>query len=107
LIREHTEELHLDGGVDHRRVPAERHATWFVGDDHQSFVELFDALNGELHGSTEYHQSTLTIHGHRLQAQRLNGTLAWFSFHELCEKPRSAQSSWKLNQASVPFNRWA
>lgn len=91
LIRAHTEAFCLDGGVDYRRREAVPHPTWFVGEDEGAFAVLFDALNADLQDSSEFDTRPLLIQGHPLQPLRRHGSLAWFSFAELCEKPRSAR----------------
>lgn len=82
--------------IDYRRLQAERHPTWLVSEDNDSFAALFDLLNAELQRSSFYDTAALTIQGHDLQPLRRHGTLAWFSFAELCEKPRSARDYLQL-----------
>lgn len=96
LIKAHTEEVHLASHDDYRRLHPAAHPTWFTGDE-QQFAALFDQLNVEQdHGS--YSEAAVEIHGHSLQPLRQHGTLAWFSFNELCEKPRSARDYIALGQ---------
>lgn len=96
LIKAHTEEVHLASSEDYRRLQHAEHPTWFVGAT-QDFAALFDQLNVEQQ-CTGYSSDVLHIHGHALQPLRQCGQLAWFSFHELCEKPRSARDYITLGQ---------
>lgn len=90
LIKAHTEELHLAGKQDYRRLKGDDHPTWFVGAE-QDFAALFDQINAETQQVSTYSSETLDINHHRLHALRHHRQLAWFSFHELCERPRSAK----------------
>jgi cell division protein ZapE len=96
LIKAHTEEVHLASSEDYRRLQHAAHPTWFVGES-LDFAGLFDQLNVEQQ-CTGYSSDVLHIHGHSLQPTRQCGQLAWFTFHELCEKPRSARDYITLGQ---------
>jgi len=96
LIKAHTEEVHLASSEDYRRLQHAEHPTWFVGGS-LDFAALFDQLNVEQQ-CTGYSSDVLRIHGHSLQPVRQCGQLAWFSFDELCEKPRSARDYITLGQ---------
>ena len=97
LIKAHSEELHLAGKEDYRRLKGHDHPTWFVGAA-QDFAVLFDQLNAEVQQSTHFSSEPLVINHHRLLALRHHERLAWFSFHELCERPRSAKDYIALGQ---------
>ncbi|MGA0805496.1 MAG: cell division protein ZapE [Pseudohongiellaceae bacterium] len=97
LIKAHTEEVHLASSEDYRRLHAAEHPTWFTGDG-QQLTALFDQLNLELQHSTAFTAESVAIHGHLLQPLRRHGQLAWFSFGELCERPRSARDYIALGQ---------
>lgn len=97
LIKAHTEEVHLASSEDYRRLHAPEHPTWFVGEQEQ-LAALFDQLNLELQQSTAFSAEVVAIHGHSLQPVRRHGQLAWFSFAELCGKPRSARDYIALGQ---------
>jgi len=90
LIKAHTEELHLAGKEDYRKLKGDDHPTWFVGNA-QDFAALFDQINGAVQQSSHYSTDTLNINHHVLRPFRHQGQLAWFSFAELCERPRSAK----------------
>ena len=97
LIKAHTEEVHLASSEDYRRLHQPEHPTWFTGAD-QQLAALFDQLNRELQHSSAFTDAAVSIHGHSLQPLRRHAQLAWFSFAELCEKPRSARDYIALGQ---------
>lgn len=90
VIKANTEELHLQSEQDYRRLQEGVHRTWFVAGE-VDFGELFDTLNETLHGSSTYDTNPLEVHGHSLKPVRHHDQLVWFTFEELCEKPRSAK----------------
>jgi cell division protein ZapE len=88
LIKEHTEVLHLDSGIDYRLRVLERSATWFDASsaEHTAALEqLFVDIAGE-QGSSN---SILALNHRRLHAHRHAGDVVWFTFKELCDGPRS------------------
>jgi cell division protein ZapE len=97
LIKAHTEEVHLASQQDYRRLQQEDHPTWFVGKE-QDFAALFDQLNLQHQHSSSYNSEALSIHEHLLQPLRQHQQLAWFSFAELCERPRAARDYIALGQ---------
>ena len=97
LIKQHCEELHLASTHDYRRMHKDEHRTWFVRDE-LNFAELFDQLNQEKQHSTDFSTAAFEIQQHKLQPLRFHQQLAWFNFHELCEKPRSAKDYLTLGQ---------
>lgn len=90
LIKTHTEEVHLASMEDYRRLQQKEHPTWFVGVE-QDFAALFAELNLECQQCSDYSLEPLVIHQHLLLPVRHHSQLAWFSFAELCERPRSAK----------------
>lgn len=97
LIKAHTQELYLASKEDYRKRKGDDHPTWHVGNAAQVAV-LFDTLNAELQQSSDFSTAPLDIHQHRLQPVRYHRSLAWFSFAELCERPRSARDYIALGQ---------
>jgi cell division protein ZapE len=88
LIKEHTEVLHLDSGIDYRLRVLERSATWFdtSSAEHTAALEqLFVDIAGE-QGSPN---SILALNHRRLHAHRQAADVVWFTFKELCDGPRS------------------
>jgi cell division protein ZapE len=88
LLERHTEVLHLDGAVDYR-LQQLRKASIYVDsqapDAHGTLEATFAAVAGE----PGLPDSTLTIEHRRLRTVREADDVAWFTFHELCEGPRS------------------
>lgn len=97
LIKAHTEELHLASSEDYRRMQKDDHPTWFVGEE-RDFALLFDSFNEDQQQSSQHSDAAIEIHGHQLQPFRHHAQLAWISFAELCEKPRSAKDYIALGQ---------
>lgn len=97
LIRAHTEEVELSGNRDWRKLHAQDHPTWLLGDE-TAMAACFDSLNLELQRSSHWHNEALEINGHSLQPLRRHDALLWFDFKELCEKPRSARDYIALAQ---------
>ncbi|MDR0782059.1 MAG: AFG1 family ATPase [Pseudomonadales bacterium] len=102
IIKANTEELHLASVQDYRSMQEGVHRTWFVAGE-QDFAALFDTLNHALHGSSAFTSTALDIHGHRFHPLRQQGQLVWFTFNELCEKPRSAKDYIALAQRFKQF----
>ncbi|MES2625367.1 MAG: cell division protein ZapE [Pseudomonadota bacterium] len=90
LLKAHTEEVHLQSVEDYRRLHQDDHPTWYTGSE-QDFATLFDELNLAIHEHSDYSVEPLFIHGHVLKPVRYSDSLGWFSFAELCERPRSAK----------------
>jgi cell division protein ZapE len=102
LIRANTEELHLASNQDYRKLQVGEHQTWFEPGE-RDFAALFNELNQQLHQSQQFDTAALAVQEHGLQAQRYAQSLAWFSFAELCEKPRSARDYLQLAQRFKVF----
>jgi cell division protein ZapE len=90
VIKANTDELHLQSEQDYRQLQQGVHRTWFV-EGEQDFEALFDVINAAQQESAQFATSALEVHGHRFQPVRHHEQLVWFSFDELCEKPRSAK----------------
>jgi cell division protein ZapE len=88
LLKEHTEVLHMASGADYRLRMLERATTWFDtrASDHETKLR---ALFVEIAGEDGREDSTLTINHRRLHARRQADDAIWFTFHELCDGPRS------------------
>lgn len=90
LIQAHTEELHLASSEDYRRLQPDDHATWFV-EGEKDLGSVFDSINLQWQQATDYSVAPLSVQQHVLQPVRHHRQLAWFTFAELCERPRSAR----------------
>ncbi len=97
LIKAHTQELHLASVEDYRKQKGDDHPTWYVGEE-LPFATLFDQLNAEVQNDSAFSTDLLDVNHHQLQPLRHRGQLAWFSFSELCERPRSAKDFIALGQ---------
>jgi cell division protein ZapE len=87
LLKEHTQVLHMDGGLDYRLRMLEKASTWFdaaKADCAAQLDKLFEAIAGE----TGTINATLTLNHRRLHAHRLAEDVVWFEFKELCDGPR-------------------
>lgn len=90
LLEEHTEVVHIGGDTDYRLRALEQAGTYHVG-----VGELTDEkLKKEFHALTglERHQGdhSMTINGRDLPVVMWDDGIAWFTFKEMCESPRSA-----------------
>jgi cell division protein ZapE len=102
IIKANTEELHLASAQDYRGLQEGVHRTWFV-EGEQDFGELFDMLNLELQSSAAFETTPLEVQGHRFQPLRHHEQMVWFTFDELCEKPRSAKDYIELGKRFKQF----
>jgi cell division protein ZapE len=97
LIKANTEELHLASEVDYRKLQAGQHTTWFVHGE-QDFAQMFSELQQQLHPNAHVDAGALLINHHQFQPTRYCEQLVWFSFDELCNRPRSAHDYIRLGQ---------
>ncbi|HEY4369189.1 MAG TPA: cell division protein ZapE [Steroidobacteraceae bacterium] len=87
LLKEHTQVVNMDCGVDYRLRVLERASTWFDCTDAATpprLEQLFEAVAGEAGVAN----STLTLNHRRLTARRVAADVVWFDFKELCDGPR-------------------
>lgn len=88
LVKQHTEVVNLDGGVDYRLRTLEQAELFHFPLDAESDVSLqksFDSLAHEA-GS---HSLELDINGRKLRAVNHADDVVWFGFRTLCDGPRS------------------
>lgn len=90
LLEKHTEVVHVGGDTDYRLRALEQAGTYHVGGG-----ELTDEkLRKEFHALTgiERHQGdpSMTINGRQIPVVMWDDGIAWFTFAEMCESPRSA-----------------
>jgi cell division protein ZapE len=86
LLKEHTQVVNMDAGVDYRLRVLERASTWFDCTDDKTagrLEQLFEAVAGEPGKS----HVTLTLNHRRLNTRRIVGDVVWFDFKELCDGP--------------------
>jgi cell division protein ZapE len=86
-LKENTQVVNLDSGVDYRLRMLERATTWLDAKEPKTSTtlpELFEAIAGEP-GKPD---SQLTLNHRRLTAKRQADDVVWFEFRELCDGPR-------------------
>ncbi|MBB6094415.1 cell division protein ZapE [Povalibacter uvarum] len=87
LLKEHTQVVQIDKGVDFRLRALESAPTAFAAGDAGtpgSMTQLFEQVAGEA-GTPN---ATLTLNHRRLHPKRLAEDVVWFDFKELCDGPR-------------------
>jgi cell division protein ZapE len=97
LIEQHTEVLHVGGGTDYRLRLLERSPIYHHPLDEaaeQGLEAAFERMAGgvELPGK-------LLINQRRFTARRRSAGIIWFSFAELCQKPRGANDYIEIARA--------
>lgn len=90
LIKQHTEVINVDGGVDHRLRALEQAELYHSPLDataDQSLMESFKSLVpcvGEI-----THDVSIDVEGRKIEARYLAEDVVWFDFVALCDGPRS------------------
>lgn len=90
LIKQHTEVVNVDGGVDYRLRALEQAELYHypLGEKaDQSLQHSFSSLNPD-----EQHvlrDEPLEVEGRDIRARCVSDDVAWFDFKELCDGPRS------------------
>lgn len=90
LLKEHTEIVNVDSGVDYRLRALEQAELfhWPLGPEAEASLEKsFKSLLPEHCGIEE--NETLMIENRPIVARRVGDDVAWFDFRELCDGPRS------------------
>ena len=89
LIKQYTEVINVDGGIDHRLRLLEKTDTWYdanqpdtAGKFHQRFLEL-----APCEGSSD---TVLHINYRTIPAVKVADDVAWFDFNALCDGPRAS-----------------
>jgi cell division protein ZapE len=89
LIEQHTRVLHVGGDMDYRTRALEQAGTWHLGRGEltdEKLAKEFHALTG-----IERHQGArhLLVSNRELPVVMWDDGIAWFTFQQLCEEPRS------------------
>ncbi|MDO3388334.1 cell division protein ZapE [Gilvimarinus sp. SDUM040013] len=90
LLEKHTQIVNVDGGVDYRLRALEQAELYYspLGAEAQDGLEqAFKRLCPP--GAEVRHEQRLEVEGRYLMALRLADDVAWFSFAQLCDGPRS------------------
>jgi len=96
LVERHTEVLTLDGDEDYRLTLLQQGGTSLVGGNvtqaHLWLEEHFAALTGAVPAKS----GRLNLAGRELHTVALSDGVVWFTFEELCLRPRSASDYLEL-----------
>jgi len=86
LLKENTEVLNLDSGIDYRLRLLDHAATWFETSpsNETTLEQYFTAVAGEP-GTVH---STLALNHRKLKTKRQAANAVWFDFNEICDGPR-------------------
>ncbi len=88
LIKQTTQVIHLNGGIDHRSVlVSSKHASRI---DESEVIKLEEKMH-QLAGDTLKHKHVLNIHNRPIQTIACGEDVVWFDFDVLCHSPRAAQ----------------
>lgn len=90
LLKQHTDVLNVDGGVDYRLRVLERAEIYHCPLDrgaNESLMNSFMQLAPDLETITEGEK--IEIEGRYLETVRCDDDIVWFEFSELCDGPRS------------------
>jgi len=86
LLNQHTEVVHLDGGVDYRLRLLEKAGTYLCpdnGDASDRLAFFFDeSASSEIRSNPK-----LDINGRKIPARKCAKGIAWFRFVEICDGP--------------------
>lgn len=89
LIKENTQILNIDSGIDYRLRHLEHARTWFDNQQpgtQQEMLSLFMHLTEG--ASTE--NGSLELNHRKLKVKRISSNALWFEFKELCDGPRGS-----------------
>ncbi len=94
LIKQHTEVLNIDGGVDYRLRTLERAELYYTPLDAGADVSLLQSFQQlapqrEAQDSGHKKDTSIEIEGRRIHARYLADDVVWFDFDAICDGPRS------------------
>lgn len=90
LLKQNVEVAVLDAEQDYRLSHLQALTTvYYTPIDNHAHSFLANAFN-EMTNGAKPESRTLDVNGRRLTISRCYGTIAWMSFHELCEQPLGA-----------------
>ena len=88
LLKEHTEVVNVDGGVDYRLRSLEQAALYhwpLNAETEQNLQQSYDRLAVEAGN----HNTSLEVNGRKIPVRQLSDDVVWFDFKALCDGPRS------------------
>ena len=90
LLKEHTQVINVDGGVDYRLRLLEQAETWHYPLNEQTSLRLTDAFAAL---AADFNHATgnqpITVAGREIPCKHSCDDLGWFTFTALCDGPRS------------------
>jgi len=94
LIKQHTEVLNIDGGIDYRLRTLERAELYYTPLDSGADVSLlqsFERLVPQRDSECVSHRvnTSIEVEGRRIDARYLADDVVWFDFDAICDGPRS------------------
>ncbi|MFB1001458.1 MAG: cell division protein ZapE [Pseudomonadales bacterium] len=94
LIKQHTEVLNIDGGVDYRLRALERAELYYTpldGGADASLLQSFERLIPQRDSECVSHRidTSIEVEGRRINARYLADDVVWFDFDAICDGPRS------------------
>ncbi len=90
LLKEHTEVVNVDGGVDYRLRALERAELYHSPLDDAAEVALMSAFADLVPAMDEVHkEEPLEIEGRVVKTRYVGEDVVWFDFAEVCDGPRS------------------
>lgn len=94
LIKQHTEVLNIDGGVDYRLRTLERAELYYTPLDAGADVSLLQSFQQlapqrEAQDGSHKKDTSIEIEGRRINARYLADDVVWFDFDAICDGPRS------------------
>ncbi|WP_462381527.1 cell division protein ZapE [Pseudomonas sp. Marseille-QA0892] len=90
LLKEHTEIVNVDSGVDYRLRALEQAELFHFPLTPEVEAHLEKSFRSLLPDGAKIEENvSLTVENRTLNARKVSGDVAWFEFRELCDGPRS------------------
>jgi len=97
LIEENSEIVHLDSGTDYRLALLEKHGTFHIAAEDESYAIMHQHFEELAYTDIEEQQSIL-INDREIRCIALSDSQIWFNFKELCQTARSSKDYIALAQ---------
>lgn len=89
LIKQHCEEIHLDGETDHRLRILEQADTWYPSDQSGSHTAMEKRFN-ELSSSPAHRNKEILLNYREISTVMLSNDVIWMDFESLCGDQRGS-----------------
>ena len=89
LIKENTQILNIDSGIDYRLRHLEHARTWFDNQQPGTQQEMLSLFMHLTEGASSENGS-LELNHRKLKVKRISSNALWFEFKELCDGPRGS-----------------